>query len=375
MAKSTSFETVVTPKTLILGIDILDKRNKQIQEYFDEFLSLVKTHGTALTYQLFIKLRTIDPAYFVTTGKLNEIKQYCQQNGISGVILSESISPQQERNLSDYLECNVTDRTRLILEIFHNAARSAEGKTQVAIAFLQYEKTRLAGKGVHLAQQLGAVGARGGPGETLKERERRHIELAINKLKKQLDNIQQVRATQRKKRQSSNLPQLCLIGYTNAGKSTILNGLTKSNVLAEDKLFATLDTTVRELFIDGTKQALLSDTVGFIQNLPTRLIDAFKSTLEELHYADLLLHVIDTSNTNWQAHIQVVHELLRDLGVDKEMVYVFNKIDKAPAADDERFNAYQPHVLISATSAKGLQPLVDFLRTWLSANKTKSLTQ
>jgi GTPase len=361
--------TLHQPNTLILGVDIATKQHDDIQSYFEELLNLVKTHGSSQEHQILLKLRTIDNAYFLTTGKLEEVKKYCQEHHIEQVIISEALSAQQERNLGDYLECAIIDRTQLILEIFEKAAHSAEGKTQVEIAILQHKKTRLAGKGVTLSQQLGVAGARGGPGETLKERERRHIELLINKLKKQLEKITQSRQTQRKQRLLSHLPFLCLVGYTNAGKSTILNALTKSDVLAEDKLFATLDTTTRELFINGKKSALLSDTVGFIQDLPTRLIDAFKSTLSELSYADLLIHVIDIANPSWQQHIRTVNKLLKELGLEhKAIVHVFNKADKTEITPDviETLNSYQPYVITSAHSKNGITPLIDFLQSWIT---------
>lgn len=365
MAKHLYHETAPTPKTLVVVVEA-PYNTGDLDAYHDEFLSLVETNGDPIDLVATVRLRTIDPAYFLTTGKLTEIKELCEKENVEHVIISESLSGQQERNMSDFLDCSVTDRTRLILEIFEKAAHSAEGKAQVAIARLQYEKTRLAGKGKFLSQQIGVTGVRGGPGETLKERERRHIEHNILKLKDQLKHIQKVRETQRKRRLQSNMPHMALIGYTNAGKSTILNALTKSDVLAEDKLFATLDTTTRELYINSQKKGLLSDTVGFIQYLPTRLIEAFKSTLSELEYADLLLHVIDLSNPDWQAHIRVVHEILDDLGVDKEILYVFNKADKVEnlSALTMDLARYQPHVIVSAASKEGLKPLIEFLDEW-----------
>lgn len=337
-----------------------------MDSYFEEFKNLVKTNGIPHETELFIKLRAIDPGYFFGKGKLAELKAFVEEHKIRHVVISEILTAQQERNLSTYLHSDICDRTRLILEIFEKSAHSAEGKAQVAIAKLKFEKSRLAGKGVHLSQQTGVKGQRGGPGETLKERETRHIEGSINQLRRQLEKIQQARETQRKTRLNNNVPHICLIGYTNAGKSTILNTLTKSDVLAEDKLFATLDTTTRKLFIGDKFKALLSDTVGFIQQLPHALIDAFKSTLSELQYADLLLQVIDISDTNWESHIKVVESILFDLHVDKPMLYVFNKSDRLEESD-HRFASlakYQPHVLTDALSREGLKSLIEFLNNW-----------
>jgi GTP-binding protein HflX len=276
------------------------------------------------------------------------------------------LTPTQERNLSSYLHSSILDRTGLILEIFEKAAHSAEGQAQVAIAKMRFEKTRLAGKGVGLAQQKGVIGMRGGFGETLKEKESRHIEENINKLKKQLLTLQKNRDTQRKQRLNNRVPHICLIGYTNAGKSTILNALTKSDVLAEDKLFATLDTTTRKLFINGKEKGLLSDTVGFIQQLPHHLIEAFKSTLSELAYADLLLHVIDVSSSDWEAHIKVVNKILEELHINKPILHVFNKCDKVENIEAIRpkIEKYQPFVMVDALSKEGLSLLIEFLDEW-----------
>lgn len=353
----------VLPKILLVGIQAPYNRLPDIQSYFDEFLNLVKSNGVTNDEAVFIKLRSIEPGTFITKGHLEDLKKICDEKKIEEVLFSEPLTPQQERNLSNYLDARVFDRTQLILEIFEKAAVTAEGKTQVEIAMLEHQKSRLAGKGKHMAQQAGILGLRAGFGETMKERERRYLENRILHLKRHLEKLEQVRDTQRKARLKSRLPLICLIGYTNAGKSTILNALTKSDVLAEDKLFATLDTTTRSLFINSNKIGLISDTVGFIQLLPPHLIEAFKSTLSELHHADLLLQVIDISDPNWQNHIDVVHQILHDLDIDKDMLYVFNKIDRVELTpeDQQALAKYQPHVLVSATTKDGLQPLKDYL--------------
>lgn len=365
MAKNNVYITKTHPKTLIIGIDAPYNKTINMDSYFQEFLNLVKTNGTEYDEAVFVKLRDIDPGYFLTKGKLQEIKEIVQKHDIQEVVISEPLSVQQERNLHDLLHCKIHDRTRLILEIFEKAAHTSEGKIQVAIAMLQFDKSRLAGQGIFLSQQAGVIGNRG-PGETLKERETRHIENAILKLKRNLESLAKARETQRKRRLNSQIPLICLVGYTNAGKSTLLNALTKSNVLAEDKLFATLDTTTRELYLDGQKKGLISDTVGFIQQLPHQLIEAFKSTLSELQYADLLLHVIDAADTNWENHIKVVMAILHELKIDKPMLYVFNKADKITDIEnfEKQISHYEPHVLISAQTKVGLKPLFDFLKTW-----------
>lgn len=359
-------------RTLLLAVHA-PYNYSDFEPYKEEFINLAKTNGIESEHILSIKLRSINPPYFLTTGKLEELLEYCNTHEIKRVIISEQLTANQERNLSEFLNCSIVDRTLLILEIFEKSALSAEGKTQVEMAMLRYQKSRLAGRGIHMSQQQGGFGRIGGFGETAKEKETRHIENAILKLQKQLDRIQQSRHTQRKQRLINQEPHICLVGYTNAGKSTVLNSLTHSNVLAEDKLFATLDTTTRQLYLNGTKKGLISDTVGFIQQLPHNLIEAFKSTLSELHYADLLLHIIDVSDKNWPIHIRVTLETLHEIGIEKDMLFVFNKADLLSDEElekiDEYIAKYQPHVLISAEDDEGIEPLKEFLIAW-NAKKT-----
>ena len=366
MAREAQYTAQDYPETLLVGVHAPYNKTKNIDSYFEEFLNLVKTNGVRNYQTVYIKLRDIDSSYFLTKGKLAEIKEAVEKHSIKQVIFSDQLTAQQERNLHDYFDCNVFDRTQLILEIFEKAAHSAEGKIQVSIAMLQFKKTRLAGKGMHLSQQSGVRGFRTGYGETQKEKDRRVIEGLVTKFRRQLEQIQKTRDTQRKRRLESHVPQICIIGYTNAGKSTILNALTKSAVLAEDKLFATLDTTTRELYLDNKKVGVITDTVGFIQELPTQLIEAFKSTLSELQYADLLIHVIDISDPNWESHIAVVHDILENLNVQKDMLYVFNKVDKVPEIETmmHTIERYEPHVLVSSLSKKTMQPLTNALIEW-----------
>lgn len=365
------------PRSLIIAVQTPQQTMRDYASYASEFTQLVTTARTSYTEKIVIKLRAIDAARFFTKGKLHDIKALCDEKNIEEIIISEHISSTQERNLKDFTNCKIIDRTLLILEIFEQAAQSAEGKLQVGIALLQHKKSRLSGKGIHLAQQRGGIGLRAGPGEKQKVRDARYIEQLILKHKKSLERLERARTTQRKKRLNANVPHIALIGYTNAGKSTLLNALTKSNVLAQDKLFATLDTTTRSLFLDGTQQATISDTVGFIQQLPHRLIDAFKSTLSELHYADLLLHVIDASSPNWHDQIDTVHHLLHDLDINKPIIYVFNKSDAVKNKDDLEKNIqnFIPHVIISAKKDYpdfNLEPLKDQLLSFTHKHTKKS---
>lgn len=367
MAHFPLLPTIQPVKLLIIGVDAPYNRISNMDSYFAEFRKLLETNGVQYKHELYIKLRTIDSSYFFTKGKVEEIGAFCKEHGIEEIIVSDPLTSQQERNLEDILQCKVFDRTYLILEIFEKSAHSAEGKIQVAIAMLRYQKTRLAGKGIFMEQQKGSIGVRGGFGETAKEKETRHIDTLILKYKRQIERMHTSRDAQRKQRLIHRVPHACLIGYTNVGKSTILNALTKSDVLAQDKLFATLDTTTRELYVNGLKKGLLSDTVGFIQQLPHGLIEAFKSTLLELSYADLLLHVVDISDINWQDHIEVVQKVLEELEVnDKPMLYVFNKVDAIEVTPDIELTLqkYQPQVLISAKTKKGLEPLVAYMASW-----------
>lgn len=368
MTKPQNTLTSEHPTTLLVAVDAPYNKTSDINSYFEEFYNLVKTNRLSYDHVWTVRLRSIEKSTFFTQGKLEELYKLVQDNHIQEVIISEPLSALQEKNLEDYLHCTVYDRTQLILEIFEKHALTAEGKLQVEIAMLQHKKSRVAGKGIDMDQQRGVIGQRGGAGETFKEKALRHINEQISKLRHKLIGIAQARHTQRQKRLHSELLNICIIGYTNAGKSTLLNTLTKSEVLAENKLFATLDTTTRELFIHSKKAGLITDTVGFIQQLPHNLIEAFKSTLSELQYADLLVQVIDLADNNWESHIKVVHQILTELEVHKPMVYVFNKVDKLT---DEQYQErlslierYEPHVIISAQSKEGAEPLIAFIDEW-----------
>jgi GTP-binding protein HflX len=352
-------------RILILGIYAPTNRMHNQDAYFEEFLTLTKTLDVDQTYTMFMKTRTIDKAYYLTKGKLQEVVDYCQKHDIEMVVCSEILSPIQERNLGELLQCEVVDRTQLILEIFKDAAHTHEGKVQVDIAELENLNTRLAGRGLTMAQQAGFIGGKG-PGETEKEKLKRYYATKIKQARKKLHDLETSRHTQRKRRLQSGIPLVSLIGYTNAGKSSILNLITKSDVLVEDKLFATLDPTVRTLVLEDNTRLLVSDTVGFISQLPPRLIEAFKATLDELQYADLLLHVIDVSNPQWREHIEVVHDILDDLDVSTKMLYVFNKIDKIAPQDfltlEIELASYAPSIVVHTQSKDGIEPLYKALK-------------
>lgn len=365
MARQATPTDSMRPRVLVIGIYAPYNRLKSAEDYYDEFLSLIDTLGLEYEESMFLKLRSVDKNMFFTKGKLQEISDFCQEHKIEEVVVSEVLTPLQERNLEDFFNCVVYDRTKLILEIFRNAATTSESKVQIQMAEIEFLKTRVFGKGLSLAQQAGYIGGKG-PGETLAEVAKQEFGEKIRQAKKKLDTLQRARDTQRKKRLESKIPLVCLIGYTNAGKSSLLNCLTKSDVLAEDKLFATLDTTTRDLYLSKDKTVLISDTVGFISELPPKLIEAFKSTLDELKYASLLIQVVDANNSAWPDHLKVVQKILEELGVqDKPMIYAFNKIDKLSAEEIEQLKQniqdFKPHVLINTRSKEGVAELVAFM--------------
>lgn len=368
MAKRELIDTDFHIKSFLVGVHAPNNKTPDIESYYKEFINLAKTYGVT-DYDLhLVKLRTIDSRYFFTKGKLEELKAAFDKSNAQEIIISDQLTTQQERNLQDLFDCPLLDRTRLILSIFENSATTAEGKTQVEIAKLQFEKSRLAGKGIHLEQQAGAIGVRGGPGETLKEKTLRYINRTIHTLKQRLKKVETSRASQRKTRLNKKIPQACLVGYTNAGKSSILNALTHSDVLAKDQLFATLDSTTRQLFVNNKQVGVISDTVGFIQKLPHLLIEAFKSTLAELSYADLLLIVVDISDSNWKSHINTVLETLEELNLEKEVLFVFNKSDQLDTKELQKrlteFGFFGKYVVVNTIDKDGLTPLKKYLATW-----------
>ncbi len=320
------FSTEIEPETaIIVGVILHDQTELQVQEYLDELAFLAETAGIVVKKSFSQKLPQTITRTFIGTGKIEEINMYLKANETDIVIFDDELSPTQLRNLEKELNHPIVDRTKLILDIFAQRAQTAYAKTQVEMARLQYMLPRLSRLWTHLDRQRGGGTTSRGMGESQIEVDRRIIQARISFLKEELVKIDRQMITQRKSRQS--LIRVALVGYTNVGKSTIMNMLSKSEVLAENKLFATLDTTVRKVVIENLP-FLLSDTVGFIRKLPTTLVESFKSTLDEVREADLLLHVVDISHKNFQEQIQVVSQTVADIGAgDKPVILVFNKID------------------------------------------------
>lgn len=313
------------PQSAVLVGVITDKQSAiQSKEYLDELEFLAETDGITSVKRFTQKLQYPDPRTFIGTGKVEEIRAYLETNELELVIFDDELSPTQLRNLEKELKCAILDRTALILDIFAQRAKTAYAKTQVELAQYQYILPRLTRMWTHLERQRGGMNMRG-PGETQLETDRRIILTRISKLKEQLKKIDRQMASQRGNR--GGLSRLSLVGYTNVGKSTIMNLLSKSDVFAENKLFATLDTTVRKVVIENLP-FLLSDTVGFIRKLPHQLVESFKSTLDEVRESDILIHVVDISHPNFEEQMEVVKETLHEIGVgDKATFIVFNKID------------------------------------------------
>lgn len=311
-------------RAILIGINYPGQDPGEVDDFLDELAFLTKTAGAIPVKRFVQKLVHPDPRTFVGEGKIAEVSEFVKENNIDIAIFDDELFPGQIRNIENVLGCRILDRTNLILDIFAHHARTSHARTQVELAQYKYLLPRLTGMWTHLERQRGGIGLRG-PGETEIETDRRIIRDKISLLKEQLKKIDMQMSTQRKNR--GKMVRVALVGYTNVGKSTIMNLLSKSDVTAEDKLFATLDTTVRKVVI-GNLPFLLSDTVGFIRKLPHDLVESFKSTLDEVRESDLLLHVIDISHKGFEEQIKVVNETLRDIGsVNKPMIMVFNKID------------------------------------------------
>lgn len=342
-------------KAVLIGVINREQNEEKVTEYLDELEFLTYTAGGQVEKRFVQRVDTPNPKTYIGSGKMQEVEAYVKENEIGSVIFDDELSPVQQRNIEKQLRCKILDRTGLILDIFAQRAKTSYARTQVELAQYEYLLPRLTGLWTHLERQRGGIGMRG-PGETEIETDRRIVRDRIALLKKKLTKIDRQMETQRGNRGS--LVRVALVGYTNVGKSTLMNVISKSNVFAENKLFATLDTTVRKVVI-GNLPFLLSDTVGFIRKLPTQLVESFKGTLDEVREADLLLHVVDISHPNFEEHIDSVNQVLSEIGsADKETIMVFNKID-----------LYQPEVIpeddLTTEKTSRHMSLEEWEKTWM----------
>lgn len=354
-------------KVILVGVS--EQEGDDAEDSLVELAELVRTAGAQVVGTLIQKRELIHPGTYVGTGKVAEIAELIEQTGATGIVCDDELSPAQLKNLEDQLQTKVMDRTLIILDIFADRATTSEGKIQVELAQLKYRMSRLTGLGRSMSRLGGGIGTRG-PGEKKLEIDRRLIKDRIAQLNRELKEVQKHRDIARAQRTRNQIPVVAIVGYTNAGKSTLLNHLTDAGVLEEDKLFATLDPTTRLLELPGRQQVLLTDTVGFIRKLPHHLIEAFKSTLEEAKYADYIFHVVDASNPQRDKQMHIVYETLDQLGVkDKTVVTLFNKQDLR--TDDEPMHDFRAdHTLaISAAKNEGLEEIKELLSEILRENK------
>ena len=356
----------VRDKVVLVGLNspVLKKEENADEDTMEELSALVETAGGETVGIVLQNRPSPDPRTFIGEGKVAEVQLYCENTGATMVIFDNDLSPSQMRVLTELLGVQVLDRCGLILDIFAQRAKTKEGRLQVELAQYQYLLPRLTGMWTHLERQAGTSGkgpiGSKGPGETQLETDRRHIRRKIDKLREDLEEVRRVRSTQRQRRQKNEIPVVAIVGYTNAGKSTLLNHLTGAGIPANNRLFDTLDTTSRLLTVSDTLDVVISDTVGFIRKLPHQLVEAFKATLEELEYADLLLHVIDVSNPEWQLQAAVVENLIRELGAGElPRIDVFNKSDRLPVGE------IMPHgediCAISARTGEGIDRLLEMI--------------
>ena len=362
--ENTTNTTIEQPRdrAVLVGLNSpkLDQRDNADEDTLEELSDLVETAGGEVVATVLQTRFSPEPRTFIGEGKVEEVRELVKNEEATMVIFDNDLSPSQQRSLTEDLKVQVLDRSALILDIFAQRARTREGRLQVELAQYQYLLPRLTGMWTHLERQAGTSGkgpiGSKGPGETQLETDRRHIHRKIDKLKEELEEVRRVRGTQRQRRMKNEIPVVAIVGYTNAGKSTLLNALTDAGIPANNRLFDTLDTTSRLLSVSDTLDVVITDTVGFIRKLPHQLVDAFKATLEELEYADMLLHVIDISNPEWQEQAAIVDDLIRELGAEQTpCLRVYNKSDLF-------WGDIRPHgedtVNISAKTGEGLDELL-----------------
>jgi len=362
-------------RVFLVGVEIKSRARVDTRDSLAELGELAATAGGEVIGDGVQKLEALAPATFIGKGKAEEFAQFCRRNDVDTIIFDDDLSPAQSRNLEKIFNCKVLDRTALILDIFAQRARTREGKLQIELAQLQHLLPRLTRFWGHLSRQAGGIGMRGGEGESQLEADRRKVQERIDRISRDLDTVRRQRATQRAGRQRSQWPLASIVGYTNAGKSTLLNTLTGAGVLAKDILFATLDPTTRRLKLPTNQNVLLTDTVGFIRKLPHGLVEAFKATLEEVVQADLLLHVVDISHPQAEEQIAAVNAVLGEIGAgEKPTIMVLNKLDCVGAGGDRiagpgvlnRLQERYPHaVAISAVTGEGTESLLAEIGTQL----------
>lgn len=365
------FENKAVVEQVIL-VGVATEETERMEESLDELEELAETAGAVTVGRLIQNREMVHPGTYLGKGKLEELSELIHITGATGIICDDELSPAQMANMEDVLDTKVMDRTLLILDIFAGRASTREGKIQVELAQLRYRATRLVGMRDSLSRLGGGIGTRG-PGEKKLEVDRRLIRERISQLKKELEGVKRHREVARQQRERNRIPVVAIVGYTNAGKSTLLNRLTGAGVLEEDKLFATLDPTTRNLMLESGQELLLTDTVGFIHKLPHHLIDAFRSTLEEARYADILIHMVDASNPQADMHMHVVYETLANLEIkDKTIITVFNKIDLLPDRETlvslKDFRADRT-VAVSVKQGDGMDELLDCLEEVLQEGK------
>lgn len=354
-------------KVILVGVCLNEKDN--IEESLDELKELVKTADATVVGRLVQNREAFHSATYIGKGKIEELKELALETGATGIVCDEELSPAQIRNLEEALDLKIMDRTLVILDIFSKRALTKEGMIQVELAQLKYRSSRLVGLRSSLSRLGGGIGSKG-PGEKKLELDRRLIRNRIAQLSKELEEVKMHREVQRKQRSKNLIPVVCIVGYTNAGKSTLLNRLTQAGVLEEDQLFATLDPTTRKLELESGQEIMLTDTVGFIRKLPHHLVDAFRSTLEEAKYSDLILHVVDMSNPQMDQQMEAVYETLDRLDIrDKTIITVFNKQDKVEKLQIIKDAKADRTVRISAKKEEGFEELLQTIEEILQSRK------